>query len=93
MPTRPTLDIKAEMSLNHTPERSAMPTSLNLDIRAEGSTNHTPGQSIAAACLNLDIRADGSINLYFPRLSPLSCGQAEQPLGDALNFLLSHPGA
>jgi hypothetical protein len=29
--------------------------------------------------------------LYFPRLSPLSCGQAEQPLGDALNFLLSHP--
>jgi hypothetical protein len=49
MPTRPTLDIKAEMSLNHTPERSAMPTSLNLDIRAEGSTNHTPEQSSIGA--------------------------------------------
>ena len=32
-------------------------------------------------------------NLYFPRFSPLSCGQAEQPLGDGLNFLLGDPWA
>jgi hypothetical protein len=31
--------------------------------------------------------------LYFPRFSPLSCGQAEQPLGDGLNFLVGDPGA
>ena len=31
--------------------------------------------------------------LYFPRFSPLSCGQAEQALGDGLNFLLGDPGA
>jgi hypothetical protein len=31
--------------------------------------------------------------LYFPRFSSLSCGQAEQPLGDGLNFLLGDPGA
>ena len=30
--------------------------------------------------------------LYFPRFTPLSCGQAEQPLGDGLNFLLGDPG-
>ena len=31
--------------------------------------------------------------LYFPRLAVLSCGQAEQPLGGGLNFLLGDPRA
>jgi type II restriction/modification system DNA methylase subunit YeeA len=31
--------------------------------------------------------------LYFPRFSPVLSNQAEQPLGDGLNFLLGDPGA
>ena len=61
----------------------------------EGETPEITIDQTWICCVDQDdaMRVIVFAHLYFPRFSPVSCGQAEQPLGDGLNFLIGDPGA